>query len=75
VVATSRCPGAPTCAATSPNCAAVQAAQCPQPGAREGLLSPSGYVALMIDVATERNEALARFHEARQGAALDGVAT
>jgi deoxyribodipyrimidine photolyase len=58
-----------------PELRGVPAAQCPQPGAREGLLSPSGYVALMIDVATERNEALARFHEARQGAALDGVAT
>lgn len=53
----------------------VHAPQCPQPGAREGLLSPSGYVALMIDVATERNEARARFPEVRQGAVLDGVAT
>jgi hypothetical protein len=53
----------------------VDPAQCPQPGAREGLLSPNGYVALMIDVATEHNEARAGFHEACQSAALDEVAT
>ena len=45
--------------------AAVPAPQCLQPGGGEGLLAPSGYVAPMIDAARERQEALARFHEAR----------
>ncbi|MDH2902770.1 MAG: deoxyribodipyrimidine photo-lyase [Actinomycetota bacterium] len=43
----------------------VAAPQCLQPGAGEGLLAPTGYVAPMIDAATERTDALARFHEAR----------
>ena len=47
----------------------VAAPQCLQPGGGDGLLAPVGYVAPMIDAATERNEALARFAEARQFAA------
>ena len=46
----------------------VSAPQCLQPGGGEGLLRASGYVAPMVDAAVERDEALARFAEARQAA-------
>ena len=46
----------------------VPAPQCLQPGAGEGLLAPTEYVAPMIDAAVERHVALARFHEAREAA-------
>ena len=39
---------------------------CLQPGGGEGLLAPAGYPAPMIDAAVERDEALARFAEARE---------
>ncbi len=48
-----------------PELAEVAAPQCLRPGAGEGLLAPKGYVAPMIDLAAERDEALARFAEAR----------
>jgi deoxyribodipyrimidine photo-lyase len=48
----------------------VAAPQCLQPGAGEGLLAPAGYVAPMVDAARERDEALTRFHEARESARL-----
>jgi len=47
----------------------VAAPQCLLPGGGEGLLAPAGYAAPMIDAATERDEALARFAEARDLAA------
>lgn len=40
--------------------------QCLQPGGGEGLLRPVGYVAPLVDANNERNEALARFAEARE---------
>lgn len=43
----------------------VPAPQCLAPGGGEGLLAASGYVAPMVDAGQERQEALARFHEAR----------
>jgi deoxyribodipyrimidine photo-lyase len=43
----------------------VPAPQCLQPGAGTGLLRPLGYPEPMIDAATERDEALARFAAAR----------
>jgi deoxyribodipyrimidine photo-lyase len=48
-----------------PELAGLSAPQCLQPGAGEGLLRPEGYPAPMIDAAHERDEALARFAEAR----------
>ena len=47
---------------------AVAAPQCLQPGAGAGLLAPREYVTPMVDAARERQEALARFHEAREAA-------
>ena len=46
--------------------ALVNAPQCLQPGGGEGLLQTSGYVAPIVDAATERDDALARFAEARR---------
>ncbi|NNN07693.1 MAG: deoxyribodipyrimidine photo-lyase [Acidimicrobiaceae bacterium] len=46
--------------------ATVAAPQCLQPGAGDGLFAPTGYVAPMIDAATERDDALVRFREARE---------
>jgi deoxyribodipyrimidine photo-lyase len=43
----------------------VPAPQCLAPGGGEGLLAASGYVAPVVDAGQERQEALARFHEAR----------
>jgi len=51
----------------------VAAPQCLQPGGGSGLLAPVGYVAPMIDAATERDEALARFAEARHLAAASSA--
>lgn len=51
-----------------PELAGVAAPQCLQPGGGEGLLAPANYRTPMIDAATEREEALARFHEARESA-------
>lgn len=48
-----------------PALADVAAPACLQPGGGEGLLAPSGYVRPMVDAATERDNALARFAEAR----------
>ena len=52
-----------------PELAATTAPQCLQPGGGVGLWAASGYVAPMIDAATERLEALARYAEARSLAA------
>jgi len=41
----------------------VAAPQCLQPGAGDGLLSPPGYPTPIVDAATERIEALARYDE------------
>jgi len=46
----------------------VPAPQCLQPGGGEGLLTPAGYVAPMIDAKAERDEALRRFAVARETA-------
>ncbi len=43
----------------------VAAPQCLQPGGGTGLLAPSNYAAPIVDAARERDEALARFAEAR----------
>lgn len=43
----------------------VPAPQCLQPGGGEGLLTPLGYVAPMVDAKAERDEALRRFAEVR----------
>ena len=51
--------------------AQVAAPQCLQPGGGEGLLAAPGYGPPMIDAGAERNEALARFHEARERSRLD----
>ena len=48
-----------------PELLSVPAPACLSPGGGEGLLAPSGYPLAMLDAATERNEALARFAEAR----------
>ena len=45
--------------------AEVAAPQCLEPGAGAGLFAPSGYPAPMVDLARERDEALARWREAR----------
>ena len=55
-----------------PELAALGAPQCLLPGGGDGLLAPSGYVAPMIDIATEREEALARWREARVNGATAG---
>ena len=44
----------------------VSAPDCLQPGGGTGLLAPAGYFTPMLDANTERNEALARFAEARE---------
>lgn len=46
----------------------VAAPQCLEPGGGDGLLAPSGYVAPMIDIVRERDEALARWRDARGAA-------
>jgi deoxyribodipyrimidine photo-lyase len=51
--------------------AAVTAPQCLQPGGGEGLLRPAGYVAPIVDAPTERDDALARYAEARRQARAD----
>ena len=48
-----------------PELASTPAPACLQPGGGEGLLRPAEYPAPLVDAATERNEALARFAEAR----------
>jgi deoxyribodipyrimidine photo-lyase len=48
-----------------PELADVAAPQCLQPGGGTGLLTPSNYAAPIVDAARERDEALARFAEAR----------
>ena len=45
--------------------AGLGAPQCLLPGGGEGLLAPDGYVAPMVDIAAERDEALARWRDAR----------
>ena len=44
----------------------VAAPDCLQPGGGSGLLAPAGYVTPMLDAQRERDEALARFAEARE---------
>ena len=44
----------------------VPAPDCLQPGGGSGLLAPAGYVVPMVDASRERDEALARFAEARE---------
>jgi deoxyribodipyrimidine photo-lyase len=44
----------------------VPAPQCLQPGGGEGLLSPPGYPMPIVDAASERIEALARYDEVRK---------
>ena len=51
--------------------AAVAAPQCLEPGGGVGLWRPTGYVTPIIDLPTERDDALARFAEARQLARAD----
>lgn len=48
-----------------PELAGVPAPQCLQPGGGAGIFAPAGYVAPIVDAATERDEALARFAETR----------
>ena len=44
----------------------IPAPQCLQPGGGEGLLAAPGYFSPMVDAATERDEALARYAEAKE---------
>jgi deoxyribodipyrimidine photo-lyase len=48
-----------------PELRGVAAPACLQPGGGTGLLAPAGYVSPMIDAQRERDEALARFAQAR----------
>ena len=56
-----------------PELRALSAPQCLQPGGGGGLLAPSGYVAPMIDIARERDEALARWRDARAASTRSGA--